>query len=69
MHCDGEHVLGRVVPSEELVEIVLRAGKLGFSRQRVATALGISPQGLAAIEQHGGLTARSDPNERMSFRP
>ena len=36
---------------EELAEIVLRAGRLGFCRTRVATALGISPDELAMIER------------------
>jgi len=42
--------------SEELAAVVLRADQLGFCRWRVATALGISASGLAAIEQHAGLT-------------
>ena len=37
--------------SEEVAEIVLRAGRLGLSRWRVATALGVSPDELARIEQ------------------
>ena len=36
---------------EEIAEIVLRAGRLGFCRSRVATALGVSPDELAKIEQ------------------
>jgi len=56
MHRGGEQSVDGAVSSQEAV-IVLRADRLGFSRQRVATALGISPNGLAAIEQHGELTA------------
>jgi len=36
---------------EELADIVLRAGRLGFAPWRVATALGVSPDELARIEQ------------------
>lgn len=36
---------------EDAMEIVLRAGRLGFSRLRVATALGISHDELVRIEQ------------------
>jgi hypothetical protein len=36
---------------EELADIVLRAGRLGFSRSRVANALGLSAEELARIEQ------------------
>lgn len=39
------------IPSEELVGIVIRAGRLGFSATRVATALGISADGVAAIQR------------------
>ena len=42
--------------SEELAAVVLRADQLGFCGWRVATALGIRASGLAAIEQHAGLT-------------
>jgi transcriptional regulator len=42
--------------SEELAAIVLRAEGLGFCRWRVATALGITPANLDAIEQRAGLT-------------
>lgn len=42
---------------EELAAIVLRAGRLGFSRCRVATALGISASDLARIEDDPGLTS------------
>ena len=51
-----------VVPStedesfEELAELVIAAGRRGFSRWRVATALGIPATGLAAIEASIGTT-------------
>jgi hypothetical protein len=38
-------------PSAELARIVIEAGRRGFPRWRVATALGISGLGLARIEQ------------------
>lgn len=38
-------------PSDELAGIVIEAGRRGFPRWRVATALGISRHGLARIEQ------------------
>jgi hypothetical protein len=38
-------------PSDELAGIVIEAGRRGFPRWRVATALGISGLGLARIEQ------------------
>jgi hypothetical protein len=43
-----------ISPGDELpdaAEIVLRAGRLGFSRSRVATALGMSHDELERIEQ------------------
>ncbi len=36
---------------QDAMEIVLRAGRLGFSRSRVATALGLSHDELVRIEQ------------------
>lgn len=39
-------------PTGELARIVIRAGALGFCVSRVATALRISAQDLAAIQQH-----------------
>jgi hypothetical protein len=36
---------------EELAEIVLRAGRLGFSRWRVANALGLSAVELERLER------------------
>jgi hypothetical protein len=36
---------------EEIADIVLRAGRLGFSRARVANALGLSAEELARIER------------------
>jgi hypothetical protein len=41
----------RDAPSDELVGIVIDAGRRGFSRRRVAVALGISGPALARIEQ------------------
>ena len=38
-------------PTAEIADIVLRAGRLGFPRWRVANALGVSPDELARIEQ------------------
>ncbi len=39
------------LPSEELAGIVIRAARLGFSAPRVATALGVSADGLASIQR------------------
>ncbi len=39
------------VPSEELTRIVNRAAELGFSPERVATALGIWPHALASLDR------------------
>jgi hypothetical protein len=47
-------------PSEDLAALVTAAGRLGFSRWRVATALGISACGLASIEERIELNARDD---------
>ena len=48
---DPNHPSTATGVAEDLMELVLRAGRLGFSRQRVATALGIDPAGVAVIEQ------------------
>lgn len=56
-------------PSEELVALVLRAGRLGFSRWRVATALGISAAGLEAIGQRAELTGSDDAKAAPTWRP
>lgn len=45
---DNDH---DALPSEDLVGIVIRARRLGFNATRVATALGVSAEGLASIEQ------------------
>jgi hypothetical protein len=42
---------------QELEAIVLRGDRLGFSRWRIATALGISASGLEMIERRAGLSA------------
>jgi hypothetical protein len=44
-------------PTDELVGIVIEAGRRGFPRWRVATALGISGLGLERIEQGDAGTA------------
>jgi hypothetical protein len=56
MRVTSNQCSGRDVP-DELAALVLRAGRLGFCRRRVATALGISASSLAAIEQAAGLTS------------
>lgn len=43
-------------PSEDLVAVIARADRLGFSRWRVATALGLGATQLTMIEQRAGLT-------------
>jgi hypothetical protein len=53
-------------PSEELAGIVARAGRLGFSTTRVATALGISADGLAAIQPRIAESAWERENGRHS---
>ena len=47
-------------PSDELVGIVIDAGRRGFSRWRVANALGISARGLTSIEERIEVNARQD---------
>jgi hypothetical protein len=44
-------VLDQRAPSEELVAVVIGAGRRGFNVTRVATALGISADGLMTIQQ------------------
>jgi hypothetical protein len=52
MSADSAHpATGCDAPSDELAGIVIAAGRRGFPRWRVATALGISRHGLARIEQ------------------
>jgi len=46
----GEQAGNCDAPSQELADLVLAAGRRGFARWRVATALGISARGLQAIE-------------------
>jgi hypothetical protein len=50
----------RDAPSEDLAALVIAAGRRGFSRWRVATALGISARGLASIEERIEVNARDD---------
>ena len=57
---------GRDAPSDELVGIVIDAGRRGFSRRRVAVALGISGPALARIEQ---IDAREDIPPHASGTP
>jgi hypothetical protein len=56
----GDPTDGRDAPSEDLVALVIAAGRRGFSRWRVATALGISARGLASIEERIEVNARDD---------
>jgi hypothetical protein len=51
---DDQATAGDDVPSDDVAQLVLRAGRVGFSRFRVATALGLSADDLASIERHGG---------------
>lgn len=44
-------------PTEELARIVVRASRLGFCVSRVATALAISPQVMASIQQRIAVSA------------
>jgi hypothetical protein len=55
-------------PPAELADIVIRAGRLGFPRWRVATALGISAGGLASIEGRIHGTARDDGADGQTSR-
>jgi hypothetical protein len=50
----------------ELAAIVIRASTLGFSTARVATALRISPQYLAAIRQHIKASGADHDNRQPS---
>jgi hypothetical protein len=56
------------LPSEELVGLVIRASRLGFSPSRVATALDISARGYAVIrarlESHEIQRPASSPTTR-----
>ena len=54
----------RDAPSADLAGLVIAAGRRGFSRWRVATALGISASGLASIEARLGLAAREGDLDR-----
>lgn len=50
-------------PDAELAALVIRAGRLGFPRGRVATALGISAGDLAAIEEQARGAGHSRRND------
>jgi hypothetical protein len=69
MTSTGDHADSRDNPSEDLAEFVIAAGRLGFSRSRVATALGVSARGLASIEERIELNARDDGLHEVTFRP
>jgi hypothetical protein len=56
----GDSADSRDAPSEDLVALVIAAGRRGFSRWRVANALGISVRGLASIEERIEINARDD---------
>ena len=56
----GDHSDSRDNPPEDLVALVIAASELGFSRWRVATALGLSERGLASIEERVEQNARED---------
>jgi hypothetical protein len=59
----------RDTPSEDLAALVIAAGRRGFSRWRVATALGISARGLASIEERIEVNARDDGPDEATFTP
>ena len=65
----GNHSDSRDNPPEDLVALVITADQLGFSRSRVATALGISARGLALIEEHIKPNARNDRLDKTTSRP
>lgn len=46
-----QHLDDGPTASEEVAGIVIRASRLGFSAARVATALGVSAEGLASIQR------------------
>ncbi|MEA2130042.1 MAG: hypothetical protein QOJ85_2933 [Solirubrobacteraceae bacterium] len=60
MTSSGDLADSRDVPSEDLAALVIAADRRGFSRWRVAIALGISARGLASIEERIELNARDD---------
>jgi hypothetical protein len=60
MTSSGDSADSRDVPSEDLVALVIAAGRRGFSRGRVANTLGISVRGLASIEERIEINARDD---------
>jgi hypothetical protein len=47
----AEHASRPDPAPEQIADIVLRAGRLGFPRWRVANALGVPPDELARIER------------------
>jgi hypothetical protein len=56
----GDPADSRDAPSEDLAALVICAGRRGFSRWRVATALGISARELASIEERIEVDAGDD---------
>lgn len=46
-------------PDDDVAAIIIRAAQLGFAPIRVATALGVSPAGVAAIQQRIGASTRA----------
>jgi hypothetical protein len=69
MTSSGHPADGRDTPSEDLAALVIAAGRRGFSRRRVATALGISARGLASIEERIEMNARDDGLDEATFTP
>jgi hypothetical protein len=69
MTTTGDPAGSRDVPSEDLAALVIAAGRRGFSRWRVATALGISARGLASIEERVDVTAGDDGLDQAAFKP
>jgi hypothetical protein len=47
---------GDDAPDSAVAAIIIRATELGFEASRVATALGVSPDGVAAIQRRTGTT-------------
>jgi hypothetical protein len=69
MTSTSDHSDSRDNPPEDLVALVIAAAQLGFSRSRVATALGMSARGLAFIEERIELNAHNDRLDKTTSRP
>jgi hypothetical protein len=69
MTSSGHPADSRDSPSEDLAALVIAAGRRGFSRWRVATALGISARGLASIEKRIEVNARDDGLDETTSTP